>query len=150
MLKHSYQHNRISTISALTVSPRRKCIALYIQFHKVNISSDLVLEFLHDLLYHLRGNVILIWDDSPTHKSRKVKAFLCKYPRVHVERFPGYAPELNPVEFIWTNIKRTLSNSTPKDVKELLKLLRCPTHRLKNSKNLLWSCIYASDLPWKK
>jgi transposase len=69
---------------------------------------------------------------------------------IHPERFPGYAPELNPDEFVWTNLKGHLANAAPKDVKELLRLINHTAKKLKGSKNLLWSCIYASDLPWEK
>jgi len=79
-----------------------------------------------------------------------VKEYLQKHSRLHVEEFPGYAPELNPAEYIWNQADRELSNSSPEDLQQLETLLSNSTNRLSNSQQLLWSCIYASDLPWKR
>lgn len=77
-----------------------------------------------------------------------VKRFLSVYSRLEAYRFPGYAPELNPDEFIWAKLKRTLANSIPNGTNHLRQLLVAPVRRLKNSQKLLWSCIKASELPW--
>lgn len=45
------------------------------------------------------------------HSCEAVKAFLRERPgRVHLERLPGYSPELNPTELVWSQIKRSLKN----------------------------------------
>jgi len=69
-------------------------------------------------------------------------------PRLQVEPFPGYAPELNPAEFVWTQAKRALANSAPADLPDLQRWLRQATRRLVRSQDLLWACIAMSDLPW--
>lgn len=52
---------KVSAISALTVSPRRRRIALYARFHALrNIRSAEVVAFLRRLLRHLRGPVFLL------------------------------------------------------------------------------------------
>jgi len=67
-----------------------------------------------------------------------------------MEYFPAYAPELNPAEYVWNQTDRALSNSAPESLKDLKKMLRNSTRKLRASQKLLWSCIYASDLPWKR
>jgi transposase len=41
-------------------------------------------------------------------------------PRLHLEHFPSYAPELNPDEGVWSLAKRELANSCPNQVDELM------------------------------
>ncbi|CAG0986024.1 hypothetical protein PHYC_02028 [Phycisphaerales bacterium] len=53
------------------------------------------------LLRAVRGPVTLLWDGLNVHRAPEVRAVLVRYPRVRVERFPSYAPELNPVEPMW-------------------------------------------------
>lgn len=119
-------------------------------FHPINITGVEIVRFLRHLLRHLRGPVVLLWDSSPTHKRGMVRDFIRRHPRLHVHPFPPYAPELNPDEFVWTTSKRDLSNSAPKDIGELKHHLRRSTRRLQRSQRLLWSCIFASDLPWSR
>ncbi len=140
---------KISAISALSVSPRRKRMALYLRFHpRENIRAPQVARFLRHLLRHLRGPLVLLWDRSRTHRARVVERLLRRHPRLHPAFFPGYAPELNPDEFVWTQLKRDLANSLPRDLAHLRRLLETPVRRLRRSQQLLWSCIRASDLPW--
>jgi transposase len=140
---------KISSISAITVSPKRQRLALYARFHHdKNIRSPQVTSFLRYFLKHVRGPVILLWDGGKQHRSKTVRKFLGQYPRLHVHRFPAYAPELNPDEFVWNNLKRAVANSVPKDLPHLRRLLDRPFQRLKRSQKLLRSCLKASDLSW--
>jgi len=140
---------KLSAISAITVSPRRRRLALYARFHRdKNIRAPEVVAFLQQLLRHLRGPVVLLWDRSRSHRGVRVGDFLLRHPRLHVESFPGYAPELNPDEFVWNHLKRAVANSAPRDLTDLKHLLHPPLMRLRQSQRLLWSCITASDLPW--
>ena len=59
---------------------------------------------------HLRGEVVLLGDAKKIHRCRD-SAFLRRHSRVHVHRFPSYAPELNPDEFVWTQAKSELIES---------------------------------------
>ena len=64
-----------------------------------------------------------------------------------MEYIPAYAPELNPAEYVWNQTDLALSNSVPESLKDLKRMLRNSTRKLRTSQKLLWSCIYASDLP---
>jgi transposase len=90
----------------------------------------------------------VIWDGGKIHRSRDVKAFLAEQPRLHIYRFPGYAPELNPVEQVWTHGKRDLSNSIHETRERLGHHLRRSLGRVHGSQRLLQSCIDHSELPW--
>jgi transposase len=107
-----------------------------------------VLQFLRQLLKHLRGKVFLLWDSNRPHRAAAVREFLQRHPRLRTYRFPGYAPELNPDEFVWNHLKRALANSAPTNLGELKQLIHPPLQRLRQSQRRLWACIFASDLPW--
>jgi transposase len=106
--------------------------------------------FLRYLLRHLKRGFVLLWDRGSMHKAGAIKRFLKDHPGVHPHFFPGYAPELNPDEFTWTNMKRSAANSIPRDTDDLKNLIRISAKRLRHSERLLWSCIRASELPWKR
>lgn len=148
VLYHLYKQDRISVISALAVSPKRRHLALSVQCRTHNLTGLDVRAFLRHLLRHLRGPVVLLWDQGTIHRRKEVRHFIDPHPRLHVYDFPAYAPELNPAEYVWNQADRALANGAPKDVAELRRRLWCAVRRVRGSQKLLWSCIYASELPW--
>src|SRR4051812_27039997 len=62
-----------------------------------------IVAFLAHVLRQVPGAVLVIWDGAPIHRAKVVKEFLKSQEgqRLWLERLPGYAPELNPVEGIW-------------------------------------------------
>src|SRR5208337_93434 len=91
---HLYKQDRISSISALSVSPKRKRLALYLRFRARNLNGLDVRSFLKELLKHFRGSTVLLWDRGTIHRRKEVKRFLFEHPRIHMEYFPAYAPEI--------------------------------------------------------
>jgi transposase len=149
IVAYCFSHKKISAINALAVSPRRKRMALYLQFRRRSFKGPDVKRFLHYLLAHVRGPIILLWDKGRIHRDSKVKSWCEKHPRLQVKEFPGYAPELNPAEYVWCQADSALANSKPEELDELSSMLVVTKRRLLRSQDLLWSCIYASDLPWE-
>lgn len=145
-----YKQGRVNAFNALAVSPQRKRLALYVQFHRRTLRGEEVVEFLKQLLRHFRGPVVLLWDRGPIHRRQLVQDFLQRHSRVHPEYFPAYAPELTPAEYVWTRADDALANGTPRNERELIRRLRSSMRKLKASQSLLWSCLYASDLPWTR
>jgi transposase len=49
---------------------------------------------------------MLIWDGLSSHWSTRMRAWLDSQRDwlLRVERLPAYAPELNPVEYLWANL----------------------------------------------
>jgi len=80
-----------------------------------------VIEFLTHLLAHLPGRLLVIWDGLPAHRSRLVQRWVAgQRARLELERLPAYAPELNPVEYLWGYWKHhELPNFCPKNFAEL-------------------------------
>ena len=63
------------------------------------------LHFLESLHDEFEGHVLLIWDGLPAHRSKRVTQFVQQQTWLTVERLPAYAPELNPVEYLWAAMK---------------------------------------------
>lgn len=87
----------------------------------------------------LPGKLLIVWDGLPAHRSRLVKEFLAETDgRIWLERLPAYAPELNPVEYIWGYWKKhELPNFCPKDYAQLSSQARKTLSRMRRRKTLV-------------
>ena len=146
-LVHRYQRDKISAISAVTVSPTHRRLGFYCHLHLENITHVEVAVFLRLLLRHLHGPIILLWDGGSIHGGADVQQVLARHPRLHVERFPAYAPELNPDELAWEFLKDELANGCPLNVEALLDDLTHLTRRLRRSQHRLRGFVLGSSLP---
>lgn len=148
MHRHRYKRDKVSVISGVSVSPRRQRLGLYYRLHPLrNIGQVEVCEFLRYLLRHLHGPVITLLDNSNTHKGAPLRELRKRHPRLHVEHFPSYAPEVNPDEAVWSLAKRALANGRPDDVIDLLVDVAQVLDRIAASSPKLRGCIEQSALP---
>jgi transposase len=134
----------------VAVSPARRQIALYLHCRPRNLTGLDIETFLRHLLRHLRGPVDLLWDRGSIHRHGNVQRFLARHPRRHGHFFPAYAPELYPAAYVWGQADRALANGAPDALAALRHSLGTAVRRLRRSHNLLWSCLYASALPWTR
>jgi transposase len=113
--------DKVSAIAALTVSPVRHRLGLYFATDSQDyLTAQGVADFLRGLLRQLRGRVIVVWDGGNNHKGDPIRELLRRFPRLSLERLPAYAPELNPVEWLWAYLKYgRLANFVPEDVEHL-------------------------------
>jgi hypothetical protein len=147
VVRHWQRRDKISAISGVSVSPKRRWIGLYWRLYLKNIQQGEVCEFIRHLLRHLRGHVIVLWDNSNTHRGEPVRRLCRRFRRLHLERFPAYAPELNPDEGIWDHLKDALANGRADDLPDLGEDLLDGLYALRSSPPTLRSCIHRSDLP---
>lgn len=148
IVRHRYRRDKISAISAVTVSPQRHRVGLYLHLHPdANVTHVEVAIFLRALLRHLRGHVIVLLDGGSIHKGPDVAALRARCPRLHVEWFPGYAPELNPDELVWAHFKTALANGRPQNLDELERTLCRMTTAVRRRPDLLRSFVIGSELP---
>ena len=93
VLRVKLTRDHLSAIGGLTPEGR-----LFMQMQDHAYNAEDVVRFLRLLLRKIAGNLLVIWDGSPIHRSQVIKDFLKRKAakRLHVERLPGYAPELNP------------------------------------------------------
>jgi transposase len=146
LLHHWDRRDRISVISGLSVSPVRQRLGLYYQWHHHNIRQAEVCAFLSHLLRHLRGPVIVLWDRLRLHWLPPVQEVCRRVPRLRLEYFPPYAPELNPDEQVWNLAKARLANGRPDDRFDLaLSVIEALEHS-RASQSRLRGCITCSGL----
>lgn len=112
-------------------------------------SADKVVLFLRDLLKHLRGNVIVVWDRGNNHKGSIIREFLKKNRRLHLEMLPPWAPDYNPMEDVWSWLKYgELANFTPADIPELDDTVIDRLIELKSDPDLLRALWERCKLPF--
>lgn len=140
------RRDKISVISGISLSPRHRLDLYYLLFYD-NIGQEEVCYFLRELLRHLRGPLIVLLDNSSTHKGDLIEQLQQRHRRLHIEHFPSYAPELNPDEGVWAQAKQELANSCPKDVDELMEDILRSIDGIRSSPQKLRACILQSDLP---
>lgn len=120
---------------------------MYFTFQQQNFTAVVVAGFLRKLLRRLRGQVVLLWDNGNIHKGPSMQRLRRDYPRLHIEWFPGYAPELNPVEHIWSDFKGHSANALPRSKQDIRLALHASVRRVRGSQRRLRSFFLASDLP---
>lgn len=103
-----------------------------------------VVRFLKHLLRQVQGKLLVLWDGAPIHRCKEVKTFLSEggAERLHLEMFPGYSPDLNPQEGVWSYLKRVeLKNLCCHDLSELSTELKKAIHRLRHKTDILKACV---------
>lgn len=141
-------NERLNLIGALGVTPARRKIKLHLQSYRKAITGEQVIRFLAQLLGCITAPIVLVWDKHPIHRRRKVKDFMTQHPRLHVYEFPTSAPELNPTEFVWTQINEYIASTAPHNGAELRAPVYAGVARTRRSQSRLWACLFASELPW--
>jgi transposase len=111
----------------------------YFRLFPGTIRSPQVVEFLAHLMRHIPGDILVIWDGLRSHRSRLVRDFVEETNgRIEIEFLPAYAPELNPVEFIWGHLKHhDLPNLCPKNLCRLSEHARKALRRMRRRPTLV-------------
>jgi transposase len=133
VLQYHFNWNLLSAMAGVT------WWNFYFRLFKGTIRSPQVVEFLTHLLRHIPGQVLVIWDGATTHRSKIVRDFVAgQNGRLTLERLPGYAPELNPVEYLWGYWKHhELPNLCPKDFWQLSQHARKALRRMRRRPRLV-------------
>ena len=87
---------------------------------------------------------MVLWDGAPIHRSQVIRDFLANGAahRLHLERLPAYAPELNPDEGVWKHLKCVeLKNLCCQSLAELKIELRKAKERLRHKRDVILGCI---------
>jgi transposase len=145
------RHDRISALSAVTISPKRRHLGLYFRLlpDATNAHAQDIVSFLSQLREHIRGPMTILWDGAKIHdRSRRVRAYLAQHPEIHTEPLPPYAPEANPDEDVWGHTKYgRLANFTPEDTVELRRVLIGEFDRLHRRPDLLAAFVKHAKVP---
>lgn len=137
--------DHLSAMGGLTLSGR-----LFMQVQDHSYKGRDVVRFLQLLLRKIPGKLLVIWDGAPIHRGHVVKDFLSAggAKRIHLERLPGYAPELNPQEGVWNLLKRReLKNLCVQNAQQLALELQRAKERLRHRKTTLVQCVAHAGFP---
>ena len=143
-------HQRLNLLGAILVPYRSKRrLQLMIRSYTCSLTGVQVIAFLKQLLRTLSGEIVLVWDNHPIHQRKLVEEFIKNEPRLHVYWFPTCAPELNPAEFIWTQLKEHTASTAPCNMLELRCNIFSGVAKIRRSQSRLQYCLSASDLSWQ-
>jgi transposase len=144
MLQEWWTRDHLAAISA--ISPEGQ---LYFHSQDCSLDSDDVGAVLEHWLREVPGRMVIIWDGAPLHRSHRITECLANgaAPRLHVERLPAYAPELNPGEGLWQPLKGVeLRNVCCVDIPHLRGELRDAVKRVRRKPRILMGCFQGAGL----
>ena len=109
VLSFNFNWERLSVSAGLTLRN------FYFRLYPGAIGQVEVIDFLKALLRHIDKPLLIVWDRLPAHRSRLVREFIeLSEGHIVMEYLPPYAPELNPVEYIWSYWKHHVLQPCPR------------------------------------
>jgi transposase len=147
-VQHAWdRHDRLSAIAALSVAPWEARVSLYFQLFTHNVGSEDMVCFIRHLRRHIRRRLILVWDRWSVHRkaARVLQLQGCDW--LEFEWLPSYAPELDPVEYIWNHSKLSdLANFVPDDLDDLYQAVSESLEHQSHDNYLKHSFFHAAKL----
>ena len=142
VLQFHFKWHQLSLIAGMHF--RGLCFRL----HDGAIRQEQARDFLKALLAHFRRPLLIIWDSGQPHRSRLVRDYVASTDgKLQLHFLPGYAPELNPVEFLWAWLKRhALANFCPADFDELHRTTRGKLKSAQRRSLIIASCWQQAEL----
>lgn len=149
VLTHRFNWKRMSMAAALAYRPDGTEATLVFHTHAGAYNDETLIHFLTELRRHLRrAKVTLLWDGLPSHRSRAMRSFIVSQRGwLVVERLPAYAPELNPVEGLWGNVKgRELANLCAETIEETVQAAESGLKRVGKDADLAFALLRRTGL----
>lgn len=147
IIRHHFNWKRLHAVGAICCKPDGTAPNLQIQLQAVPVNGETTIAFIDALHKSVDGRVTLIWDGLPAHRSTKVTTHIEAQEWLTVERLPAYAPELNPVEYLWAAIKnKDLANICVDTIEQLGARLEQAYKRFETESTILGGCLRASKL----
>ena len=142
VLHESFNWKSLSIIGGLALW------RFYFQIQAGSIKSPQVIEFLRHLQRHIPQKMLLVWDGAPIHRSELVRDYIASTRgRLVVERLPAYAPELNPVEYMWGHLKtHEIANLIVTKAWELSLEATAALRRMRRRRVIVAACYTQSKL----
>jgi transposase len=120
----------------------------YFQIFDKAVGKEETIDFLARLLRHIQSPLLIVWDRLPAHRSRLVGEFIDTLEGlIAIEYLPPYAPELNPVEYLWGYWKQhQLPNVCARDLWHLNDRARQTLRRMRRKPRLITAFWKQSSL----
>jgi hypothetical protein len=148
-LTHPFNWKKASMAAALCYGVRGGGVQLCFHVRAGNYDTDSLIEVLGELRRFLGGEkATLLWDGLPSHRSRAMRDWLnTQRSWLVVERLPAYAPELNPVEGLWSSLKAVeLANLTGPTLGEVIDQAHRGIDRVRRTPHLAYSFLRHAGL----
>jgi len=115
VLQHHFSWKQLAAIAGVS------WYSIFFKLYPGTIRQEQVIDFLGHLLRYLKGKILVVWDGLRSHHGRMVREFVASTEgRLCIDFLPAYAPELNPVEYLWGYWKmRELPNFCASDYRNL-------------------------------
>ena len=144
-------HNtRISLAALICVKPGHRPRLIYRVHHgkarRKGFTETGYAQLLDAAHQQLGGPLVLVWDNLNTHLSRAMGELIAARGWLTVYQLPAYAPELNPVEAVWSHLKRSLANLAKRGIGELTTLVRTRLKRMQYRPSLLGGFLASTGL----
>ena len=139
VLRVPLTRDHLSAIGGITPQGR-----IFMQMQERAYCAEDVVAFLRLLLRKIPGKLLVIWDGASIHQAKVIKEFLAAgaAKRLHLERLPGYAPDLKPQEGVWNLLKRReMKNLCCQHLSEVRQALVRAKERLRHRRTILQSCF---------
>jgi hypothetical protein len=149
ILIHPFRHwERCSVAAALAFRWDGRRTRLCFQTRSGPYNSTTLIGLLRQLKRHFRGRrIILLWDNLPAHRSRRMHAYLAQQRSwLTVEPLPAYAPELNPAEPLFGNVKGQELANHGGDLAALAAALRNGMARVRRDRDLAFAFLRHAGL----
>jgi transposase len=148
VLRHRFNWKRLSLAGALAYEPDGSDAHLVFELRPGAYNDEMLIEFLSDLNGIEQRPVQLIWDGLPAHRSRHMGDWLAtQRDWLSVEQLPGYAPDLNPLEQAWGNLKsRELANLCRETIDEIAGVAEHGLDRISSDAELCFAFLRHAGL----
>ncbi|OEJ21193.1 DDE endonuclease [Streptomyces agglomeratus] len=94
----------------------------------------------------LDGPIVVVWDNLNTHLAAGLKRYEAEHDWLTTVRLPPYAPDLNPVEAVWSLVRRAMANTAFTTPDDLDRKLRSELRRIQLRPRLIDGCLTATRL----
>ena len=121
---------RLSTVGLIAMRPgSRTRLCRRVKTHRGrtgerrSLSETNYIALLDAVHQQLRAPIVLVWDWLNTHRSAAMRRMIAARPWLRVPA-ARLRPDLNPVEAVWSHVKRSLADLTAGNLKRLETLVR--------------------------
>jgi transposase len=148
VLRHHFVWKRLSLAGALAYEPDGSDAHLFFELRPGAYNDETLIEFLSVLNEIEQRQVLLIWDGLPSHRSRRMSDWIATQRHwLSVEPLPGYAPDLNPIENVWGNLKsQELANFCADTIDQVADMAEDGLDRIGADADLCFAFLHHSGL----
>jgi transposase len=94
----------------------------------------------------LGGPLVVVWDNLNTHVSARMRRLIAARSWLVVYQLPAYAPEFNPVEGVWSHLKKSLANLAVRTAGQLGAIVKTRLKRMQYRPQLIAGFVAKTGL----